>query len=63
MVLEQDQPMAGLTVLEEVAGGHCIGPLNSAVTWTMYEESCCWRKHWSRRYLKTSGYDRLPASE
>ena len=34
MVLEQDQPMVGLTILEQVAGSHCMRPLNPAVYWT-----------------------------
>ena len=48
MVLEEDQPMAGLTVLKEIAGSHCMRPLNPAEKRTMVEESCCWMKHGGR---------------
>ena len=54
--------MAGLTVLEQVAGSHCMRPLNPAVSWTPTDESSGWMKHWGRLYLKTSGYGRAASS-
>ena len=42
MMLEEDQPMAGLTILEQVAGSHCMRRLNPAVIRTNLHRSYCW---------------------